>query len=96
MEEILYHPIDQNERNAITLGSLSDFSRFLGHPGFRASTVFWFRWTPQPVIVTIRDHGYDTGVLLYSYYTTITGWGVLLTLNRHYRMGGPPKVWQCS
>ena len=45
------------------------------------STVFnlvclW--WTPHPVIVTIRDTGDYIRVLLYSYHTTITGWGVLL------------------
>ena len=37
-----------------------------------------FRWTPHPVIVTIRDNRDCIRVLLYSYYTTITGWGVLL------------------
>ena len=37
-----------------------------------------FRWTPQPVIVTIRNNRDYIRVLLYSYYTTITGWGVLL------------------
>ena len=39
------------------------------------------RWTPHPVIVTIRDisHSASIGVLLYSYYTTTTGLGVLLT-----------------
>ena len=31
-----------------------------------------------PVIVTIGDNRDYIGVLLYSYYTTITGWGVLL------------------
>ena len=36
------------------------------------------RWTPHPVIVTIRDNKDYIKVLLYSYYTTITGWGVLL------------------
>ena len=44
---------------------------------------FWaiisLRWTPHPVIVTIRDNRDYIRVLLYSYYTTITGWGVLLT-----------------
>ena len=39
-------------------------------------TSFW--WTPHPVIVTIRDNRDYIRVLLYSYYTTITGWGVLL------------------
>ena len=38
---------------------------------------------PHPVIVTIRDHSNYIRVLLYSYYTTITGWGVLL---RHPRV----------
>ena len=38
----------------------------------------YLRWTPQPVIVTIRDNRDYVRVLLYSYYTTITGWGVLL------------------
>ena len=37
----------------------------------------FFRWTPQAVIVTIRDNREYIRVLLYSYYTTITG--------------GPPK-----
>ena len=36
------------------------------------------RWTPDPVIVTIRDYEDYIGVLLYSYYTTITGRGVIL------------------
>ena len=38
-----------------------------------------FRWTPHPVIVTIGDNRDYIRVLVYSYYTTITGWGVLLT-----------------
>ena len=38
-----------------------------------------FRWTPHPVIVTIRDNRDYIRVLTYSHYTTITGWGVLLT-----------------
>ena len=33
---------------------------------------------PHPVIVTIRDNRDYIKVLFYSYYTTITGWGVLL------------------
>ena len=36
------------------------------------------RWTPHPVIVTLRDNRDHIRVLLYSYYTTITGWGVHL------------------
>ena len=41
------------------------------------------RWTPHPVIVTIGDNRDYIRVLLYSYYTTITGWGVI-TLGRKY------------
>ena len=37
-----------------------------------------FRRTPHPVIVAIRDNKDSVRVLLYSYDTTITGWGVLL------------------
>ena len=33
----------------------------------------WVRWTPYPVIVTIRDSRDYIRVLLYSYYATITG-----------------------
>ena len=36
------------------------------------------RWTPHPVIVTIRDNRNHIILLLYSYYTTITGSGVLI------------------
>ena len=36
---------------------------------------------PHPVIVAIRDSEDYTKVVLYSHYTTITGWGVLLTKN---------------
>ena len=39
------------------------------------------RRTPHPVIVAIRDNRDYSRVLLYSYYTTITGWGIL---PRHY------------
>ena len=38
----------------------------------------YLRWTPHPVIVTIIDNKDHIRVLLYSHYTTITGWGVLL------------------
>ena len=38
------------------------------------------RWTPHPVIVTIMDNRDYIRVLVYSYYTTITGPGVLLKL----------------
>ena len=44
----------------------------------KAGSVY-LRWTPHPVIVAIRDNKDYIRVLLYSYYTTITGWGVLLT-----------------
>ena len=33
---------------------------------------------PHPAIVTIRDDKDYIRVQFYSYYTTITGWGVLL------------------
>ena len=38
----------------------------------------YVRWTPHPVIVTIMDNKDYIRVLFYSYYTTNTGWGVLL------------------
>ena len=38
----------------------------------------YFKWTPHPVIVTIRDNKDYIRVLLYSFHTTITGCGVLL------------------
>ena len=38
------------------------------------------RWTPHPVIVIIRNSQDFFRVLLYSYYTSITG------------VGGPPKM----
>ena len=34
-----------------------------------------FRWTPDPVIVTIRENVDHFAIFLYSYYTTITWWG---------------------
>ena len=39
----------------------------------------YLRWTPHPVIVTIRDNRDYSRVLVYSYY---------------YRVGGPPKVYR--
>ena len=42
------------------------------------SFVISFRRTPHPVTVTIKDNRDHIRVLVYSYYTTITGWGVLL------------------
>ena len=41
-------------------------------------SVRYLRWTPHPAMVTITDNRDYIRVLLYSYYTTITGWGVLL------------------
>ena len=46
----------------------------------------YIRWTPHPVIVTIGDNRDYIKVLSYSYYTTMTGWGVLLGF-RVYRLG---------
>ena len=46
--------------------------------GFESKLNSYLRWTPHPVIVTIRDNKDYITVLLYSSYTTITGWGVLL------------------
>ena len=43
----------------------------------------FLRRTPHPVIGTIKDSKEYIRVLLYSYYTTITGWGVLL---RYFRL----------
>ena len=40
--------------------------------------MIYLRWTPHPVIVAIRDKKDYIRVLLYSYYTTITGWGGVL------------------
>ena len=39
-----------------------------------------FRWTPNPLILTIRDNTDHIRVLLYSCFTALTGWrgGVLL------------------
>ena len=45
------------------------------------------RWTPHPVIVTIGDNRAYIRVLLYSCYTTITGWGVLLRYHPNNGLG---------
>ena len=50
-------------------------------PGSSRLRQFQLRWTPHPVIVTMRNSKDYIRVLLYSYYTTITGWGVLLSSN---------------
>ena len=49
----------------------------------------YLRWTPHPVVVTIMDNKDYIRVLLYSYHTTLTGWGVLrryIRLCRGYYM----------
>ena len=48
----------------------------LGSPLIRGSIL---GGPPHPVIVTIRDNKDYIRVFLYSYYMTITGWGVLLS-----------------
>ena len=45
---------------------------------------------PHPVIVTIRGNRDYIRVLLYSHYTTITGWGVLLMKTFHPTSAGAP------
>ena len=63
--------------------------------GFRVWGV-GFRWTAHPVIVTMGDNRDYIRVLLYSYCTTITGWGVLLMSNLSYRGVTPnEKPLQC-
>ena len=49
-----------------------------GHTEFRLAFQGFIRRTPHPVIVIIRDNKDYIRVLVYSHYTTITGWGVLL------------------
>ena len=51
------------------------------------------RWTPHPVIVTIMDNKDYIRVLLYSYYTTITGWGVLLRDVQRVQTWGEGEAW---
>ena len=41
------------------------------------------RWTPHPVLVTKKDKGDYIWVLLESYYTSSTGWGVHLSHMAH-------------
>ena len=64
------------------------------HPGkawFCVSTA-WIRWTTHTVTVTFRDNGNKIGIVLYSYYTTITGWGALLKYTR-FRQITRSKSW---
>ena len=44
--------------------------------------------TPHPVIGAIRDKKDHIRALLYSYHTTITGWGVVLTYVSTTVIGG--------
>ena len=49
-----------------------------GGPEAPKQTHMSYRLGGPPVIVTIRDNKDYNRVLVYSYYSTITGWGVLL------------------
>ena len=42
------------------------------------NTCIYVKRTPHPVIVTLRDNKDYIKVLFFYYYTTITGWGLLL------------------
>ena len=53
-------------------------------PRIESALVIHLRWTPHPVRVPIRDNRDGIRVLLYSYYTTITGRGVLLRYTLRY------------
>ena len=53
-----------------------------GMPRVPLNSGFYIRWAPHPIVVTIRDNKDYIRVLLYSYYITITGWGVLLKFYR--------------
>ena len=57
-------------------GSLADLARRLCLEFMHL--VLSVRRTPHPVIATIKDNRDHIRVLLYPYYTTITGRGVLL------------------
>ena len=68
--------------------SSSTLASLHGSPAHRKSLspTVYIRWTPNPVIVTMRNSQDYIRALLYSEYTTITGWGVLLIFTR--------RVWQ--
>ena len=51
--------------------------RTLANRAICSTCLAFARWTAHPVIVAIRDNKDWIEVLLYSYCTTITGWGVL-------------------
>ena len=63
-------PKDSNSPMEVTLIDLRAQCRYFFILGS-------LRWTPHPVIVAIRDNMGYIKVLLFSYYTTITGWRVL-------------------
>ena len=73
----------------LQVGSVT--SHFAVHDGARGLNCK-FRWTPHPVMVTTKDSNDYVRVLLYSYYTTTTGWGILLLDCRdeeRQKVGGP-------
>ena len=68
----------------LSLRSVRETFRVVPHTPWsagRTSYTYNLGGPPHPVIVTIRDNGDYIRVLIYSCYTTITGWGVLLTYN---------------
>ena len=67
------------------LASVGSFACSDSEPQMELPNEEYIRWTPHPVIVTIRDNRDYIKVFLYSYYTTITGWGVLLRIWGFYR-----------
>ena len=72
-----YYPIYSNSPNITPI-----YTQYIPYSNnSHHNTNICFRWTPHPVIETIGDYRDYTRVLLYSYYTTITGWGVLLYYN---------------
>ena len=48
---------------------------------------------PHPVIVTIRDKKEYVRILLYSYYTTITGWGGSTEGIKFEVLGSGFRIW---
>ena len=76
-------PEYQAHHNQLAAAVVSDL-----HPKYRV----YLTRTLHPVIVTIRDNRDYIRVLLYSYYTTITGWGVLLRYTGRVTSEGS-KTW---
>ena len=62
------------------LGTGSELTSAIGGALRRSVSVLskLIRWTPHPVTVVIRENKDYIRVHLYSSYTTITRWGVLL------------------